>query len=378
MDQLSVSVLYLGRRGGIAHYTLELVRALYKRCKVSCHLSAHCVIREQIEDLGCRVSFHITYNNLPTFLARTIQMREPRRIASAIRSDRSHLILDTGAGPWGDLLQRMTPELRWVKVVHDAVPHNDRWKRLSRIQRIMFPLKSHALVGASRYTAATLRVQHPSLPIIASRHGVICNRLCSGVDIAVQNRKKFLFFGRLEPYKGISTLLEAFELARRVEPDIQLTICGEGYLSKQQKTHISAMGVQLQNRWIPEREMEAIFAKSGVIVLPYLAATQSGVAAVAMANGLPAIASSVGALPEQILDGISGYIVPPGDAFALSDAMTKIASSDEVARNLANGSLRQGQVAYAWESIADDLIRDLSELLASPADRRPSSSDLAG
>jgi glycosyltransferase involved in cell wall biosynthesis len=289
----------------------------------------------------------------------TIRLKSPRRIAKTLIKENPDIVLDTGSGPWGDLLIRMTKKLRWISVIHDAVLHQDRWRPFFAIQRALLPLRCRGLIGVSSHTATLLREQHPSIPIISSRHGVICESPIVNVNKIAENRKRFIFFGRIEAYKGLSVLLEAFELARQHDPDVRLTVCGEGLISKEQRARAERLGVLLRNEWIDEREIDALFSEAGVVVLPYLSATQSGVAAIAMAKGLPAIATSVGALPEQVLDGISGRIVPPGDAGALSAAMIEIAGSEEIALEFATGSLSRGKTTYKWDTIADELINDL-------------------
>ncbi|HZL49887.1 MAG TPA: glycosyltransferase family 4 protein [Terracidiphilus sp.] len=354
-----VALVYLGRRGGIARYTLELAHALQSECQLSCHFSAHNVLREEIDRLDCPIYFYPTYTGLRSFVTSTVAMSEPRRIARSLKNESADFILDTGSGPWGDLLCRMTGRVPWVRIVHDAVLHQGRWKMLFAIQRALFPVRCNALIGVSEFTAAALRLQYPAMPVIASRHGIICNSTTPDIEGIVARRKHFIFFGRIEPYKGISVLLDAFELASASDSELRLTICGSGVVSMQQRRKIERLGIELRNEWLSEDEIDMIFAKVGVVVLPYLTATQSGVAAIAMAKALPIIATNVGALPEQVLDGINGLVVSVADVIALRDAMVKIASQETIARDFAVGSLKLGQTSYGWKAIATNMINDL-------------------
>ncbi len=354
-----VALVFLGRKGGIPRYTLEFARALQSRCQLSCHLSAYNVLCAEFERLTCPVHLYPTYRNWSTFVTSTIRLKKLRRIAEALIRENPDFVIDTGSGPWGDLLIRMTGKLKWFSVVHDVILHRDRWRPLYATQRALLPLRGHGLIGISSHETTLLREQHPSIPVISSRHGVIYESEIVNINKIVENRKRFIFFGRLEAYKGLSVLLEAFELTRRHDPDVRLTVCGKGFVSKEQRARAGLLGVLLRNEWVDERAIDALFSEAGVVVLPYLGATQSGVAALAMAKGLPAIATNVGALPEKVLDGISGRIVPPGDAAALSAAMIEIAGSDKIAREFATGSLRRGKTIYKWDTIANELINDL-------------------
>ena len=100
-------------------------------------------------------------------------------------------------------------------------------------------------------------------------------------------------------------------------------VVGEFYdpIEKYQKL-ISDLGIdshiQIINRYVANEEVVPIFERADVLVLPYLSASQSGVARIALSNGLPVIASSVGGLSETIIDGVNGMLFTPGDSGALA------------------------------------------------------------
>ncbi|MCX8052310.1 MAG: glycosyltransferase, partial [Armatimonadetes bacterium] len=115
------------------------------------------------------------------------------------------------------------------------------------------------------------------------------------------------------------------------------------------------------NRYVQDSEVKNAIATHGVMVLPYTSATQSGVAAIALGNGLPCIATRVGALPEQVIDGRNGIVVPPCNADALAEAMLKIAADEELARRMADEAVRIGREEYSWQVISRRLLNDLQE-----------------
>jgi len=79
--------------------------------------------------------------------------------------------------------------------------------------------------------------------------------------------------------------------------------------------------VHIDDRYAPNEEVAEIFNRADVLVLPYLSATQSGVARVALSNGLPIIASRTGGLLEVVQENINGLLFPPGDSDALAEAI---------------------------------------------------------
>jgi glycosyltransferase involved in cell wall biosynthesis len=134
--------------------------------------------------------------------------------------------------------------------------------------------------------------------------------------------RTILFFGKVRAYKGLRLLLAAMpEVLAKVE--CKLMVVGEFYdpIEKYQ-TLISSLGidghVHITNRYVANEEVVPIFEQADVLILPYLSASQSGVARIALSNGLPIIASSVGGLSETIIDGVNGLLFPPGDSAALA------------------------------------------------------------
>ncbi len=129
-----------------------------------------------------------------------------------------------------------------------------------------------------------------------------------------------LFFGRLLRYKGLEFLLEAF---RHLDPQrFELTIAGEGDLSEYR---IEGSNIRTLNRFIPDEEMAALFAAADTVALPYVSASQSGVAYMAFAFEKPVVATRVGALADVIVDGRNGFLIDPASAEALASALTRIA-----------------------------------------------------
>ena len=87
-------------------------------------------------------------------------------------------------------------------------------------------------------------------------------------------------------------------------------------------------------------------------MLPYTDATQSGVAAMAFGFGRPAIVTNVGGLPDVICDGYNGLLVPPKDAGALAEAMSRLIVNDDLRNRLTAGASDYGSTELSWEFVA--------------------------
>jgi len=148
----------------------------------------------------------------------------------------------------------------------------------------------------------------------------------AGAANQTRNGRTLLFFGMVRKYKGLEVLLRAMPkvLAHKECKECRLLIAGEFYDSVDKyRTLIHEYGleehVSIDNRYIPNEEIAGIFERVDVLVLPYLNATQSAVAHIALANALPLIASRSGGLSEIVIENVNGLLFPVSDADALAE-----------------------------------------------------------
>lgn len=359
---MRIGLVYMGRRAGLCHVTYEMAQAMSRIADVTCYLSQHNELADEFGQLPLRVRDFETYTGYASFLKSLAVRTGPKRVARAIVEDAPDVALDTGSGPWkGIIQQHIRGRVPAAEIVHDVQHHPDRWKLLwSAVDRLL-PSSPDIYVGLSRYSHEQLVQIHPNAQHVESRLGAIHPSLAADPDRIAANRRRMLFFGRIEAYKGLDVLVDAFEKARRANGEIELSVMGAGPIAPELAARMSALGVNLRNEWIPTGDMPSIIASHGVFVLPYTSATQSGIAAIALANGLPSIGTAVGALPEQVMDGRNGLIVPPGDADALADAMVKLAGDESLAREMSVQTLEIARELYSWDVIAPQLLADLDK-----------------
>ncbi len=138
-----------------------------------------------------------------------------------------------------------------------------------------------------------------------------------------------LFFGRIEEYKGIDTLLAAWEQLEQRRgaagssdtAEARLVIAGR--VAPGVALPALPRGVELRDRRIADAEGIELFRQASVLVLPYRDGTQSALPAVAYRFGLPVIVATSGALAEYVAPGKTGWVVPPGDTPALASALAE-------------------------------------------------------
>lgn len=153
-----------------------------------------------------------------------------------------------------------------------------------------------------------------------------------------------LFFGHIRPFKGLDVALEAW---KRIKTNVTLVVAGEpwfGFTPQPQRN------VRFDLRFIPDAEVADFFNAADVVIAPYRAEAQSGVAMTAFHFEKPVIASRVGGLPDIINDR-NGILVPPENPQALADAVDEFFTArDRAAMERAASASAQH---YSWAEYAN-------------------------
>jgi glycosyltransferase involved in cell wall biosynthesis len=164
---------------------------------------------------------------------------------------------------------------------------------------------------------------------------------------------ELLFFGFVRPYKGLDVLLEA--LRRLNDAQVFLTVIGEMWSQKQLHLAeaIRAPNVDLHPRFMGASEVAAYFERADYLVLPYRAASGSAVASVAFRYDTPLIGSRIGGLKDVIVEGLTGWPIPPGDVKALANAIGRTTRAE--AERLASGVIAF-KTSHNWQSLCNSLV----------------------
>ena len=169
--------------------------------------------------------------------------------------------------------------------------------------------------------------------------------------IGIKEDFVILFFGLLRPYKGVKYLIEAYEnLPVDFIEKSRLLIVGETWEDKESKelAKESKFGnkIEVVNRYVSDDEISLYFSASDVLVIPYTRASQSGVAHIGMAFGMPIIASEVGGLKESLGKYEGTVFVQPESAEEIANALMSV--FDERKEFEAPEELRWEEIARKW------------------------------
>jgi D-inositol-3-phosphate glycosyltransferase len=188
-------------------------------------------------------------------------------------------------------------------------------------------------------------------------------------------RKNILFAGRIEPLKGIDTLVEAIALlnARHATSlaETCVTIIGgdpwaetlDAEMERLQKLR-DDLGLEELVTFAGARDQEILplyYAAAEMVVMPSHYESFGMVALEAMAMGTPVIASEVGGLAYVVRDGYNGFLVPRRDAEALAGRILSLLH-DSTLRTRLSAQAQEYAHGYDWHAIAAAMLRQYDEL----------------
>ena len=190
----------------------------------------------------------------------------------------------------------------------------------------------------------------------------------------LQNRK--LFVGRITRQKGLPYLLQALHF---VDPDIQVVLCAGApdtpEIGKEVKEAVARLNEERGNIiWIeemlPKHELNALEHGCDAFICPSIYEPLGIVNLEAMACGLPVVATATGGIPEVVVDGVTGYLVPleqkhdgtgtptNPERFVhdLADAINEMFADPQRAKDMGERGRERARDKFSWESIADQTV----------------------
>lgn len=146
----------------------------------------------------------------------------------------------------------------------------------------------------------------------------------SATDGGRSSSKHLVFVGRMAAVKGVPVLLDAVARLHGEDPDVTLTLVGDGPDRGLIEARIAALGldrVVTITGYLSQAEVADQLARADVFVLPSFAEGVPVVLMEAMASRLPVVTTRIAGIPELVEDGVSGFVVPPGDATSLASRL---------------------------------------------------------
>ncbi len=190
--------------------------------------------------------------------------------------------------------------------------------------------------------------------------------------------RMILFVGRIEPLKGVDTLIRAIAHMRTTGvtdqcPHYLAIIGGDPDASPNEMNAEMArlqslsreLGLQDLVVFLGKRAQSSLpyyYSAAEVLVMPSHYESFGMVALEAMACGTPVVASQVGGLAFLIQNGVTGFVVPGGDHLALSERLTQLLNQPDLRERLGQQAAAYAQ-DYSWEKISTSILDLYKEVL---------------
>jgi glycosyltransferase involved in cell wall biosynthesis len=248
---------------------------------------------------------------------------------------------------------------RVVMICHNVLPH-ERSRLDAALVRMTLSKADRLIVHSEdeRRRARQLNlagsIEVTPLPTYSAFSSAAWSKERARAAIGIEGRV-VLFFGLVRPYKGLSDLLDALP-AVLAEFDVTLLVVGEIWgKSEPYRSRVKTLGlesrVRFVDRYVSNDEVAMYFAACDLAILPYREATGSAVLQLAFGLGVPVVATRTGGMGEVVEDGVTGFLVEPGDSDGLSQAIVRFFedSHDQPMRQ----ALAQLDASASWNRLIE-------------------------
>ena len=208
-------------------------------------------------------------------------------------------------------------------------------------------------------SAAVLDQARHLMPEITSRSSVIYNGM-QAPDLAPEPLPFappcLLCLGRLVPDKGFDLALTAFAAIADRFPQLRLMIAGDGPARLSLETQAAALGIASSVKfvgWVPPEKVAALLNLATLVVMPSYREGLPTVALEAALMARPVVGTQVGGFPEVVLHQKTGWLVPPGDENALTEALLLLLNEPRSAAEMGDAARIRAQDMFSFERYID-------------------------
>ena len=239
--------------------------------------------------------------------------------------------------------------LKLVFTIHDWNPHEGNMAGTTRLYNRVVTgfLADHLVV----FSPIDSNISHSVLKL----SGFKPNFKTSNIS-----NNSFLFFGRIEPYKGLHNIIYIAQELKRKMPDAVINVMGAGTDNAIEILQ-GLTNVNVVNEFISEDDLNMQLRKTTAVILPYDSATQSGVIIKSFSMSTPVIAYDVGALKYYVDNGSDGILVRHGDVKSFVEAMINVSDNCSTFSNNAEKSFIKNNSEQALIEHYEELLRTLEE-----------------
>jgi glycosyltransferase involved in cell wall biosynthesis len=180
---------------------------------------------------------------------------------------------------------------------------------------------------------------------------------------------RLLYVGRLSAAKGLPILLDSMNSLRTQYPDVKLTVVGDGEDRAELETLSRDLGLETVVFFVgykSQTEVRQIMQQTDIFVLPSFAEGVPVSLMEAMAAAVPVVTTRIAGISELVDDGVSGYLVPPGNKTALREAIAALVAHPEQRQSMGQAGRLKVEREFNIKTEAKRLFEVLMETLDPP------------
>lgn len=238
------------------------------------------------------------------------------------------------------------------------------WAAEQLIPRVYRRARFHAISDSTRDDLVARGIPADRIDVVCP--GVDAVRFTPDPAVGRHLPGRFVYVGRLKRYKGVEHLVRALAIARQTRPELSVDIAGSGddrprlealTRSLGQADHVRFLG------FVDEATKISLLRRAVANVFPSPKEGWGITVMEAAACGTPSLASDAPGLRDSVRDGVTGLLVPHGDAAALARAMLQLADDGATVERWGRAA-RQHAERLSWDAAADALEQHVTDLAA--------------
>ncbi len=324
----------------------------------------------------------------PLFASKLFYYEYILQIAMDIRKRGFDIVHVMNFSQFAPVIRALNPDVKIVLHMQcEWLSQLDRDTIEKRLQSVDY------VVGTSEYITDKVRQRFP-------QHAEKCRTIYNGVEFgqlispegASRNSgsdpARLLFVGRISPEKGVHVLFDAFNLVAERIPGIEMDIVGPAgvlpleylvglsadprvqeltqfYTTRNGSGELVPYFEQVKARvkeefadrihfigFVPHAELDPYFRRAHVFINSSLSDAFPLPVPEAMGAGLPVVGSRVGGVPEAVVDGETGYLVEPGDANQLANAILRLLEDEPLRKRMSENAYKRALDVFSWDAIS--------------------------
>ncbi|MFH0797845.1 MAG: glycosyltransferase [Candidatus Woesearchaeota archaeon] len=355
-------------KGGISHYNTLMCKALAKKHDVNCYSFKRLYWKPLYP--GVSETEEKSKEKIDVEAERLVDSVNPYswlKTYKKIKKDKADLLIMPWWTSWLSpvffSIAYMTKKFTSTKILflcHNVMPHQKE-AMMKPFSKLAFTCGDYFITHSKQEMDELLSMKKDANVKVGVHptYDVFNQKEWNKEDVRKELNLKdnvILFFGYVKPYKGLMSVIESLPEVLK-KHDVTLLIVGEFWkptkqevLDKAKELNISD-NIRIVDGYVPNEEVGKYYSVTDVVALPYTSPVNSGIVQTSFAFNVPVIVSDIGGLPDVVIEGKTGFVIPMNDTNALSEAIIKF--YDNKSRIDFVKNIQEDKKRFEWDRLTE-------------------------